>query len=110
MEDSLEVLGGLGAQRDDGVGGERRFDLRGQRVDGETLLLTNVAADRRELPPWARERGERELVSSSPGSRGGGGQTQQLLQPEIREFTAEQSDFHHHCTTPLSGSEPECWK
>ena len=49
--DSLKVFGGLGSQGDDGVGGERSFDLRGQSVDGEPLLLTNIAADRRQLSP-----------------------------------------------------------
>ncbi|TNN73538.1 hypothetical protein EYF80_016133 [Liparis tanakae] len=39
-------------QGDDGVAGERSFDLRGKRVDGETLLLANVAADGRQLSPW----------------------------------------------------------
>lgn len=52
---SLKLLGGLGTQGDDGVGGERSFDLRGQSVDGEPLLLANVTADRRQLSPWVRD-------------------------------------------------------
>lgn len=43
--DSLELLGGFGPQRKEGLRGERRLHLRGQRVDGETLLLTNATGN-----------------------------------------------------------------
>lgn len=48
--DSLELLGGLGPEGDDGVAGERSLDFLRQRVDGEPLLLPDVAADGRQFP------------------------------------------------------------
>lgn len=53
---SLELLGGLGARGEDGVRGERSFDLRGKSVNGEPMLLSHVAADGRELPPWGEKK------------------------------------------------------
>ncbi len=51
---SLKLLGGLGTQGDDGVRGERSFDLWGQSVNGKPLLLTDITADRGQLSPWVR--------------------------------------------------------
>lgn len=67
---SLEVPGGLGAQRDDGVGGERRLDLRRQRVDGEALLLPDVAADGGQLSACGTDSSSLTAVSTATACPG----------------------------------------
>ena len=47
----LKFFGCLGAERDDRVGWERGFDLRGKSVNGNLLFLSDVSTDRWELPP-----------------------------------------------------------